>query len=215
MIDMKDSVDWTWSNFTWQNASITLGTKVSWRIYYNDTLGNENVTDIMTFTVGGHDVALTRISAWPTATPQGEPVYINVTVENQGGFAETFDVIVYADQWGTDAHFDIGSETVSLGIGESKLVEFVWDTTDVPCGTYWITAEAILPEDVDPQDNIARTKIGGICVPYSPQTADAVGLLIPFVSVILAVVLMGAAALGLFKLLMSVRLRWSSRTHTG
>jgi hypothetical protein len=40
-----------WSNFTWQNSSITAGTVVAWRIYANDTSGNENVTDIMTFKV--------------------------------------------------------------------------------------------------------------------------------------------------------------------
>jgi len=42
---------WTWSNFTWSNSSITGGTTIAWRIYYNDTSGNVNKTDIMTFTV--------------------------------------------------------------------------------------------------------------------------------------------------------------------
>jgi hypothetical protein len=47
----KDS-NWQWSNFTWSNSSVPLNTVVGWRIYYNDTSGNQNVTDIMTFTVG-------------------------------------------------------------------------------------------------------------------------------------------------------------------
>jgi len=158
-----------------------------------------------------HDVAVTSIRASPTTVPQGQPIYINATVENHGDFTETFDVIVYADQWGTNAHFEIGNETVSLDIEESTLLEFVWDTTGVPYGTYWITAEAILPEDAVPQDNIARTKVGGICVPYSPSTVDIIGLLMPIASVILAVVLLGAAVFGLFKILMSVRLRWPWR----
>jgi len=38
-----------WSNFTWQNSSIPAGTVVAWRIYANDSAGNENATDIMTF----------------------------------------------------------------------------------------------------------------------------------------------------------------------
>jgi len=161
--------------------------------------------------VRDHDVAVTNIGAWPTAAPKGQPVYINVTVENQGDFTETFDVIVYADQWGSPAHFDIGSETVSLDIEESRVLEFVWNTIDVPCGSYWITAEAILPDDADPADNIARTRVGGICVPYSPSSVDIIGLLIPIASVILVVVLLGAAALGLFKILMSPKLRWPRR----
>ena len=40
-----------WSNFTWSNSSVLAGTVIGWRIYANNTLGNENVTDVMTFTV--------------------------------------------------------------------------------------------------------------------------------------------------------------------
>ncbi len=40
-----------WSNFTWYNPNVPAGTVVAWRIYANDTFGNENATDIMTFTV--------------------------------------------------------------------------------------------------------------------------------------------------------------------
>jgi hypothetical protein len=48
-MDMNDvSNTWTWSNFTWQNSSITSGT-IAWRIYYNDSYGNSNATDVMTF----------------------------------------------------------------------------------------------------------------------------------------------------------------------
>ncbi|MFQ6068026.1 MAG: DNRLRE domain-containing protein, partial [Candidatus Bathyarchaeia archaeon] len=49
-MDMNDASNtWIWSNFTWQNSSITEGTTVGWRIYYNDTSGNENKTVINTF----------------------------------------------------------------------------------------------------------------------------------------------------------------------
>ena len=52
-MNMNDAVNtWTWSNFTWQNASIVSGTIVGWRIYYNDTSNNTNVTNVMTFCVG-------------------------------------------------------------------------------------------------------------------------------------------------------------------
>ena len=50
-MDMEDAVDtWTWSNFTWQNSSVESGI-IAWRIYYNDTSNNQNVTDIMTFRI--------------------------------------------------------------------------------------------------------------------------------------------------------------------
>ena len=50
-LDMGDASEtWVWSNFTWQNESVENMT-VGWRIYYNSTWGNENVTDIMAFNV--------------------------------------------------------------------------------------------------------------------------------------------------------------------
>jgi hypothetical protein len=51
----RDPVEdtWLWSNFTWHNSSITDKT-VGWKIYYNDTLGQTNCTDVETFSVGGH-----------------------------------------------------------------------------------------------------------------------------------------------------------------
>ncbi|MHA1971479.1 MAG: hypothetical protein ACTSW1_00720 [Candidatus Hodarchaeales archaeon] len=49
--DMNDATTWTWSNFTWQNSSVPSGTVVGWRIYYNDTSANENVTDTKTFSI--------------------------------------------------------------------------------------------------------------------------------------------------------------------
>jgi hypothetical protein len=40
---------WLLINFTWQNNSLPRNYTVSWRVYFNDTAGNENATDIMTF----------------------------------------------------------------------------------------------------------------------------------------------------------------------
>jgi hypothetical protein len=45
------SKTWAWSNYTWLNSSTPQLTTVGWRIYYNDTSGNQNSTDIMTFTI--------------------------------------------------------------------------------------------------------------------------------------------------------------------
>ena len=42
---------WVWSNFTWQNASVTAGTTVGWKIRYNDTAGQTTCTDVMSFDI--------------------------------------------------------------------------------------------------------------------------------------------------------------------
>jgi len=51
---MQDSKQWQWSNFTWCNPSISNGTTIGWKIYYQDTAGNVNCTDIMSFQVTGN-----------------------------------------------------------------------------------------------------------------------------------------------------------------
>jgi len=176
-----------------------------------DTPDN-NYTDGV-ITVGAHDVAVINVVAHPPSVPSGQTVYINVTAENQGYFSETFEVVVYADRWGGNTHVNIGSETVSLDVGDSTILEFTWDTSGVPCGTYWITAEAVLPEDDNLSDNIARTKVGGIFVPGHKPEANILTLMVPIASAILFIVALGMAAIGFFKILMSVRIKWLLRQH--
>jgi len=48
----------TWSNFTWQNGSVSSSTAVSWRVFANDSSGNWNVTSPMIFTIQDCSIAL-------------------------------------------------------------------------------------------------------------------------------------------------------------
>jgi hypothetical protein len=50
MGDVEDT--WTLSSFVWQNAGVSEGTRVGWRIYYRDSSGNSVMTDVMSFMVG-------------------------------------------------------------------------------------------------------------------------------------------------------------------
>ena len=64
-MDMNDaSTSWEWSNFTWSNSSIDVGTIIQWKIYYNDTSGNENVTDTYYFMVVPPPVPYTGSLKW-------------------------------------------------------------------------------------------------------------------------------------------------------
>ncbi|UCE16709.1 MAG: hypothetical protein JSV12_03665, partial [Candidatus Bathyarchaeota archaeon] len=95
------------------------------------------VTGFLTVTPIIHDIAVTQVTATPTAVKVGEAVSINVTVANQGNATETFDDTAYFD---TDS---IGTQTgISLNASESKVVLFSWDTSDVAGATYTISAEA-------------------------------------------------------------------------
>lgn len=76
--DCSDVADtWTWSNFTWTNSSISAGTTIQWRIYYNDTYGNVNGTSIHTFMVG--DITAPTYSDVGTNTTQAGAVCLFYT----------------------------------------------------------------------------------------------------------------------------------------
>ena len=82
----------SWSNFTWQNASVPAGTIVGWRTYANDSRNNFNVTNIMTFAVQvAPDITKPRWSnnltspASPATYSSGASYQFNITwTDNKG-----------------------------------------------------------------------------------------------------------------------------------
>lgn len=85
-MDMNDASEvWTWSNFTWQNSSITESKVVGWRIYYNDTSGNENVTDTMAFKVDATPPTIT-IDSPQNIIYGSSSIWFNVTLDESGSW---------------------------------------------------------------------------------------------------------------------------------
>jgi len=94
------------------------------------------------------DVALLGVASSKTVVGQGYAVSINVTVENQGGYAETFNVTVYANTT------SITTQTVTLTSGNSPTVTFTWNTAGFASGNYTISAYAWpVPGETDIADN--------------------------------------------------------------
>ena len=85
----KDS-NWQWSNFTWSNSSVAQGTTVGWKIYYNDTSGNENVTDVNTFriidTVAPTITIQSPLNATYNSSSQSYNIWANVTLNKAGSW---------------------------------------------------------------------------------------------------------------------------------
>lgn len=155
-----------------------------------------------------HDVAVTDLKVWPTSAYPGLTIDIDVTIENQGDFPETFDVLVYAVRLTDGLRIDIGSETVSLNVGASETLYFIWDTTGVPPGSYWVIAEAVLPDDADPKDNIRRVLVGGIYPRRSGYDTNIFELLASVALIVILMVSLGMAPIVIFEILMSPKLRW-------
>jgi hypothetical protein len=124
----------------------------------NDTkLVNSSVESITHQTLDGnftstHDVAVTNIIASPLRVIAGQKVEINVTAGNEGAFHEDFNVTVYYDSE------IIEVKLLSLDIGQYVLLNFAWNTTGVPAGDYFISAEAsIVLNETDTTDNTKVT----------------------------------------------------------
>jgi len=96
-----------------------------------------------------HDVAVTNVTSSKTVVGQGYSLNINVTVENQGDYTETFNVTVYANTTIIETKTNI-----TLTSGNSTTLTFTWNTTGVAKGNYTITVEAThLPGETDTTDN--------------------------------------------------------------
>jgi len=95
-----------------------------------------------------HDVAVISVIASPTITTAGNIVSISISVQNQGGFAETFNITIYANAQ------VVGIQLISMSSGPSTTIPFTWDTTGFGKGEYAISASAstVLGE-VDIADN--------------------------------------------------------------
>ena len=155
-----------------------------------------------------HDISINNIKYGLRWVPRGIPLDIDVIVENQGTSAENFDVTVYADQNVGDLHIYIGTQSVSLASDATTTLTFTWDTQNTPYGSYYISANAtIVSGEYDILDNYfcARASmIGGICVPWQPQSSVS-AMLGHAISTILIIVVLGIVVLVFFKTLMSVR----------
>jgi hypothetical protein len=111
------------------------------------------------YAFGVHDVAVTNVASskdgcLPMPTVGGGfNATINVTVANQGGYTETFNVTAYANTT------IIETKEVTLAIGNFTTLTFTWNTTDFAKGNYTISAYAEpVPGETNTADN---TLVGG------------------------------------------------------
>jgi len=102
----------------------------------------------MTFE-GSRDIATTNITPCKTVIGKGFPLGINVTIQNQGYYSETFNVTAYANTTIISTLVNI-----TLTSGNSTTITFTWNTTGVPYGYYTITANATsVPGESETADN--------------------------------------------------------------
>lgn len=115
---------------------------------------NNNCTKPAAIKIEVHDIVSVRQSTNVTSAMQGELIKITGVLRNDGSETETFIVRCY---YGAPElpPIQIGSDQeMTLNSGEEGELEFVWDTSGVDPGTYWIEIRAIpVVGELDTDDN--------------------------------------------------------------
>jgi len=102
-----------------------------------------------------HDVATMDINA-PTTATKNDVVDVQVTVDNLGGFEETFDVTLTD----TTDSVTIGVRTVVVAAGGSQTESFSWDTSASSEGDHTLEAEAgAVPDESDLTNNMMTANV--------------------------------------------------------
>lgn len=92
---------------------------------------------MITSPLGIHDIAVIDVTPWKTVVGQNYMCNINLTVTNEGNFAETFNLTLYADTTVIYTYTNI-----TLPSGNSTTITFTWDITGCSKGNYTIWAYA-------------------------------------------------------------------------
>ena len=105
------------------------------------------------------DIAVVNLTSSKTIVVQGYTVVINVSVENQGAGAESFNLTVYAN---TTA---VAFQTVTLESGNSTTVTIIWNTTGFEIGNYTVSAYADpVPGETDTADNTFNDGVVSVAI---------------------------------------------------
>lgn len=96
-----------------------------------------------------HDIAITSVNT-PNEIVVGDTINVDIDVENQGAYIETFQVESVDETTSTV----IGTQTTTLQPGESTTISLPWDTTTASVGEHIIASTAgPVVDEIDIMDN--------------------------------------------------------------
>ena len=101
------------------------------------------------------NVAIMSIKPYRAMLSNNTSTSINITTENRGVTTETFNITLYCNT------SEIGTETVTLSVGQSIVLMFGWNTTGIPLGNYTLSAQTstILGEMETEDNNLTYSSI--------------------------------------------------------
>jgi hypothetical protein len=134
----------------------------AWPVPDETDTADNNFTGPITVTVTPliYDVAVTNVTSSKTVVGQGYSGDMTVTVQNKGDQTENVKVTVNANTT------SIQSLNVTLSSGNSTIVTFSWNTTDVAYGNYTISAYATpVPGETNTTDNNCTGGLVAVSIP--------------------------------------------------
>jgi len=103
-----------------------------------------------------HDIAITDIKIPKNVVGHGFSLNITITIENQGDYDETFDIMLYANMT------CIASQTLTLKSRDLIIIKLIWNTTGFTKGNYTVLAHA--PQVADEADITDNKLFGGFII---------------------------------------------------
>lgn len=149
----------TMLSFEWDTSTAATGTySVTAMADSGDEIAESNESNNVcivpaAITVVIHDIALLSQDPYPSVVVQGEIVTIAINMTNEGTEPETFSITCYYNET------YLGQQNVvNLMPSENRVLDFLWNTTEVATGLYYISAHAsTVPGEKDTDDNACRS----------------------------------------------------------
>lgn len=133
------------------------------------------------------EVAITSIGASATTATKGDVLKYNATVVNRGTVLENVPVALFANS------SRIGTTSVSLSPGDTKVVQFSWNTSNYNTGNYNVSIIA------DPDRSITCNDITGaakaVSLVLNPQSEGSILPLFLLILIPMAIIPIAAAAI--------------------
>ena len=127
----------------------TTATPGSYTLTVTGTNGTITHSLDISLEITAHDIAVKSVILLKKVIGQGYTSLVIITFENQGSYAETFNVTLYAN-----TALICTFTNLSLMNGNSTTITFTWNTTGFAKGNYTISAYATpIPGETDTDDN--------------------------------------------------------------
>lgn len=149
-------------HFTWDTSeappgNLAISARASTVLGETNTTNNLFINGLVHIEKAIHDLLVSDVRISQSSANQGDIVYIQVDVMNNGSLHENPTVTVYTDINTTVIGDEtvIGSQTTALPRQDSTTLYFSWDTSEAPPGNLTISAKAeIVPEETNATNNL-------------------------------------------------------------